>query len=342
MKRALSLILIAILALSLTACGGGKEAEIPGTYEAVGLVSGPAYVLNENGSFDRGEEKGTYTAAEDGSGIVLTPKDGTAYSLLASGEYYYTETAMTEDTEYGMAPSFDENGHADQTFTTEAEGSTLTLTMRQDGSYSFSSSKPSAVSSKLTDTVSYDGSYRLEDTVLYLNWNEMDFPLLFVDDAIYPVVYLQKTDGNSADISAKQTAVQNAEKEAADSRWWTPSDDPSELKSALLGTWHYTDGYGNYDLTFSDSAVSVHMDFLGYTALDATGTYTILQDAVLLEYQSQSGTYTIINHRAVPFTFENGTLTLYEMLDVMNEDGLLDPAADLTSIASYQYQKTTG
>ena len=341
MKRTLSLMLIAVLALSLSACGG-SEAEIPGTYKMVSLISGPDYVLNENGSFDQGEQKGTYTVAEDGSGIVLQPKDGTAYSLLASGEYYHTETAMTEDTEYGMVPTFDENGHADQTFTVNAEGTTLTLTMREDGTYSFSSSKPSAVSSELMDTVSYDGSYRLEDTVLYLSWNEMEFPLLFVDNAIYPVVYLRETDANSADISAKQTAVENAEKEAADSRWWTPAADSSEISQALLGTWKYTDGYGNYELTFSDSSVSVHMDFMGYTALDSTGTYTILQDAVLLEYQSQSGTYTIINHRAVPFTFENGTLTLYEMLDVMNEDGLLDPAADLTSIASYQYQKTAG
>ena len=339
MKSKLSLILIAALALTLTACSG-KEAEIPGTYESVSLVSGTAYVLNENGSFDKGEEKGTYTVADDGRGIVLQPKDGTAYSLLASGEYYYTETAMTEDTEYGMAPSFDENGHANQTFTTEAEGSTLTLTMREDGSYSFSCSKPSDVSSKLTDTLSFDGSYRLEDTVLFLNWNGLDFPVLFVNDAIYPIVYVRKTDANSSDISQKQTAVQNAAKEAADSRWWTPSADPSEIKNALLGTWEYTDGYGNYELTFSDSSVFVHMDFMGYTALESSGTYTILKDAILLEYESQSGSYTIINHRAVPFTFENGTLTLYEMLDVMNEDGILDPAADLTSMSSYQYQKT--
>ena len=44
--------------------------------------------------------------------------------------------------------------------------------------------------------------------------------------------------------------------------------------------------------------------------------------------------------QAVPYTYTDGSLALYEMLDMMNEDGVLDAAADLTAISSYQYQKT--
>jgi len=44
-----------------------------------------------------------------------------------------------------------------------------------------------------------------------------------------------------------------------------------------------------------------------------------------------------ILHQA--YIYADGNLTLYEMLS-MDKDGLLDPAADLTTISSYQYQKT--
>ena len=337
MKKILALIFTAALMLSLAACGGVSSKQISGSYTAAALMPCISFELNEDGTYQHGEEKGTYTLDKASGSLSMQPVTGAEYTLLASGEYYHTEAAMTTDTEYGKAPTFDEDGHSHQTFTTEVEGSALTLALREDGSYSFSYGSPSTVNDKLTDTVSFEGNYRLEDTVLFLTWNEMDFPLLFVDDAIYPIVYLHETDANSADIRAKQTAVQDAAKEAADSRWWTPSADPSEIQNALLGTWKYNDGYGNYEFTFNDSSVSIHMDFMGYTALNSTGTYTILNRAILLEYTSASGFRTI---RAVPFTFENGTLKLYEMLDIMNEDALLDPAADLASIASYQYQKT--
>ena len=147
---------------------------------------------------------------------------------------------------------------------------------------------------------------------------------------------------NSADIEAARSAVLAADEEAAQGRWWTPADESTAaaVTAALVGTWEYSDGYGNYQLSFSETGVSVHMDFMGMSALNSSGTYSVTNGAILLEYKSQSGGYTIINHRAVPYTYTDGSLTLYEMLDMMNEEGLLDAAADLTVISSYQYQKT--
>ena len=54
-------VLVSALFFALAACSGAKEEPIPGTYEAVSLYDAPAYQLNENGSYDHGEQKGTYT-----------------------------------------------------------------------------------------------------------------------------------------------------------------------------------------------------------------------------------------------------------------------------------------
>lgn len=350
MKRTFALILALTLALSLTACGGDgspgggpapEDISGPGSYVPMGLVPGTSYEVNENGSYDHGEEKGTYTAAEDNS-LTFQPKDGSSSTLTACGAYYHTAAKMTEDTEYGLAPAFDENGHSNQTFQTEADGLSLTLELHEDGTYVFSYSRVSPVFDKFFDVVTCEGTYALEDTVLMLTSNEHAYPFLFVEEAIYPVVYGKKTESNGADAEAAQAAVLAAEETAAQGRWWTPADEETAaaVRAALAGTWFYTDGYGNYQLTFSETGVSVHMDFMGMTALNSSGTYTIQNGAILLEYKSQSGGYNIINHRAVPYTLADGSLVLYEMLDMMNEEGLPDAGADLTAISSYQYQKT--
>lgn len=368
MKKLLALMLTAALALSLVGCGGDggtsddtaasgtpapaqesetpapaeEEKTIPGTYAPVGMVPGDVYELNENGSYDYGEEKGTYTADGDGNSITFQPKDGNSRTLTACGAYYHTGAKMAEDTEYGLSPSFDGSGHSNQTFQVEANGTSLTLELHEDGSYVFSYSRTSPAFNKFFDTVTFEGSYSLEDTVLSLSWQGSTFPFLFADGAIYPIVYAKEDDGNRGDMEVARAAVLAAEEEAAQERWWTPADEATAaaVTEALAGTWEYTDGYGVYQLTFSDTSVSVYMGFLGQTALSSTGTYSIQNGAVLLEYKSQSGSYTIINHRAAPYTYADGSLVLYEMLDMMNEEGLLDPAADITAISEYQYQKT--
>lgn len=339
MKKLFALMLATALALSLAACGGEEE-PVPGSYVPVGLVPGTGYEVNENGSYDHGEEKGTYIA-EDGS-LTFQAKDGSSSTLTRCGAYYHTAVQMTEDTEYGLAPSFDESGHSNQTFQTKADDLSFTLELHEDGTYVFSYSKTSPVFDKFSDVVTLEGSYTLEDTVLHLNYKDNLYPFLFVDDTIFPIVYAKKTEMNRADIEAAQTAVLTAEAESAAGRWWTPADETSAaaVTAALAGTWAYSDGYGNYQLSFSETGVSVHMDFMGMSVLDSSGTYSVHNGAILLEYESRSGSYTIINHRAVPYIYADGNLALYEMLDMMNEAGVLDPAADLTAISSYQYQKT--
>jgi len=356
MKRFLALMLAAALALSLVACGGGggetpsdgssapgespqapqtpeKERVIPGTYEAVSLVSAAAYVLNENGSFDSGEQKGTYTAADNGSRITFQFKDSSSSStLIAYGEYYHTEAKMTEDTEYGLAPSFDDAGRSNQTFTTQAGDVSLTLELHEDGSFTFSTDKQSPVFDKFRDVVTYKGSYSLEDTVLNLNWNGIVYPFLVSDEVIYPVVYTKQTDANSGDIAAAQTAIQTAEEEAAENRWWTPADETTTtaVKAALIGddgSWGYwVDSDERHSLAFSTIGVSVN-------GAHILKSYSIHNGAILLEDENRR------KCNVIPYVYTDENLTLYEMLS-MDKEGLLDAAADLTAISSYQAQKT--
>ena len=103
MKKTSMFVLVSALFFALAACSGAKEEPIPGTYEAVSLYDAPAYQLNENGSYDHGEQKGTYTTDSDRN-IVLSPKDAEADIMLtAHGSYYYTQGSLDEDTEYGLA-----------------------------------------------------------------------------------------------------------------------------------------------------------------------------------------------------------------------------------------------
>ena len=66
--------------------------------------------------------------------------------------YYHAAVKMTEDTEYGLAPSFDESGHSNQTFQTEADDTSLTLELHEDGSYVFSYSTATLLYDKFSDT----------------------------------------------------------------------------------------------------------------------------------------------------------------------------------------------
>lgn len=379
MKRLLALLLAAMLALTLVACGGEEEntgapsasapssenldtpsdapgsaeispapedeAVIAGEYVNVGIYPGDAYVLDENGGFNRiasqGEETGTYTVDDKGK-IVLQLEGGGLRPLTAHDGYYHTNDKMTQ---YGMPPSFDENGHSDQTFTLEVSGVTMTLELRADGSYAFSYSKGSPVHPvyELMDVVTYEGSYALEGDVLNLSWKDSTFRLLCTDDAIYPIVYERKTDENRADLEGVQAAVQAAEEDAAQNRWWTPADEAvaAEITEALAGTWEYSDDYSLYQLSFEDEETWIHMEFMGTSTLNSSASYTVLNGAILLTYETRSGGYEITEYMAAPYTYTDGVLTLYEMRDLMNDKALLEPAVDFAAISEYQYEKVS-
>ena len=175
LKKLLSLALAAALALSLTACGGGNGGddkssggsssassssssqgdasepqeegrEVPGTYENVSLFLTSTIQVSENGSFDRTkpDEKGTYTVKDDGSFELVEKGMGNGDIFTPYGDYYYRSNlicSFDEDEEYGLAPSFDSNGHSNQSFDAYYEPASggnqnyVLFTMKEDGTY---------------------------------------------------------------------------------------------------------------------------------------------------------------------------------------------------------------
>ena len=92
MKKTIAMLLSIIMLLALASCGSMEqttepttEAEKPdtftdviyGTYSAVGMIPFEDIVLNENGSYDYGEEKGVYTHDNTSNTVSLQPKEGT-------------------------------------------------------------------------------------------------------------------------------------------------------------------------------------------------------------------------------------------------------------------------
>ena len=330
MKRFLSLIPAAALALGLAACGGQPQASVPpeepatpGTYQTVSLSQAADYVFNDNGSYDHGEEKGTYTLGEDDA-ITLEAKDADQSDVLTpAGGYYYTEAAFTEDTEYGMAPAFDEEGHSNQSFEAEAGGATLQLTLSEDGSFRYTTSVPSETYPSGLDAVTYEGTYTLADQVLSLSWNGTDYPMILADEQLHYAVYQKQTDESGTAIQAAQAAVQQAQADAAAGRWWTPVNEAlaAEIDAQLQGTWEYTESgeYGlYYRLTISGGQVGVHIELLGYPA-ENNGPYTICNDVLLVHYEGGTQGYIVI-----PYTYEDGVLRLYPV-NSLTDEGVDEP-----------------
>ena len=329
MKKAIVLLLTGAMALSLAACGG-QARTIPGTYKSAGFIQTADYVLNEDDTYIHGEEKGTY-AAGDGDVLSLTPQGSEeAITLSPSGAYYYdSRYAMTEDTEFGAAPPF-ENGVSGQTFSIDVSGVTATLALSEDGTFQFTVSSPAPEYTIMDNTVTYEGTYALDKEVLTLTWNDMAFPCLFVDDALYAVVYEQENDENSDAIAQRQAAVSEAEQAAKDAAWWTAAEDgrAAEIMAAAQGTWTYTESgaYGlTYQYQFVNDYVYVTVSMLGYPAQNQ-GEFTVCNDVLLVKYDG--GTQGSV---AIPYVYEDdGTLKLYP-INALNDDAVKDPGMEFVT-----------
>lgn len=365
--------LAAATALSLVSCGGKggenatssappadaasatptvepEEAGGPGRYEAASLYSDSSYVLNENGSYEHGEEKGIYTVEADGS-LIMQPKDSdSSQTLTACGNYYHTETGMSEDTEYGMAPTFDENGHSSQTFVTAFDAddptASMTLELHEDGTFAFSIKQSSSdyLLMRLEDVVDYSGTYTLEEEVLRLSYHNADFTMLFADGKIYPITYVKRTDANDAEIENAQAVILETENTARQGRWWTPVDDSlaAEITSHLTGRWEWQErdefGLTSMILDIDEESISrtYSQSTFGITTV-LFAKYQICNGAILLRLTD--GMNNFRSYEAIPYSYTDGTLTLYETNN-LNDGEDKNPAFQFVTEGLGQFTKT--
>ena len=153
------------------------------------------YQLNENTTYDKTapDTKGTYEANESG-GFDLTAANGyEEESFAKQGDYYYRTNLIccfSEDEDYGLEPTFDENGRTEQWFTayydsiSEDSWNVLILQLWQDGTFRLRDCIRT-MSGNQSDGTLYEGAYRLEDDILHLDYEGGSMPFLLIDGKIY-------------------------------------------------------------------------------------------------------------------------------------------------------------
>ena len=206
MKKIICLVLILALALPICACGGGNNIEyVAGTYESASMFLNNTYKLNENGTYDKEPNtKGTYEISSKG-GFTLSEANSSSEEVFAqSGDYYYRTNLICyfeKDDEYGLEVSFDKSGRSNQSFSANYETidqsswlvKKLGLVLNEDGTYKLYDMRVYIKQGKIADKKTFEGTYKLENDILFLNYENNDYPMLFIDGKLYFDV-IEKTE----------------------------------------------------------------------------------------------------------------------------------------------------
>ena len=198
MKKIFSLLLVVTMILSLCACGGGEKAEdIAGTYKSASMFLNNTYHLNENSTYDKEPNtKGTYEIISKG-GFTLSEANSSSEEVFAkSGDYYYRTNLICcfeKDEEYGLEVSFDKNGRSNQSFSANYDTinqssmlvKTLGLILNDDGTYKLNDMQVYITQGKVVDKETFEGTYKFENDILWLNYESNDYPVLLVDGKLY-------------------------------------------------------------------------------------------------------------------------------------------------------------
>lgn len=205
MKKIVNLFLTLTFTLSLCACGGGKAEDITGTYESASMFLNSTYHLNENSTYDKEPNtKGTYKTGSKG-GFTLSEANSSSEEIFAkSGNYYYRTNLICcfeEDDEYGLKVSFDEKGRTNQSFDANYDTinqssmlvKKLGLILNDDGTYKLNDMQVYITQGKVVDKETFEGTYKFENDILWLNYEGKDYPMILVDGKLYFDV-IEKTE----------------------------------------------------------------------------------------------------------------------------------------------------
>ncbi len=199
--------------LLLSSCGIGKK-PLYGTYKTVGVFE-DTFTLNENQSYDatgttpqiETTPKGTYSETENG--FKFNNSSSFLYTdFIKIGDFYCNNNScFTADTEYGLSPSFDENGRSNQTFNYQMINGLIlpnphhefTLSLKDDGTctakfevtqvWGIGSGNVWADLANMRTEYLMDkeisGTYELKDSVLYITYDDKVYPMPIYNNEIY-------------------------------------------------------------------------------------------------------------------------------------------------------------
>lgn len=188
------------------------QEDVVGTFKNVTIFPEAQFTLNNNGTYDSTEPstKGTFSGhtvsgpfgLPIGVSYEIELDDGRTLKLIDNGMYYDGNKYISGDEEYGLEPTFDDNGKSDQSFWLNYESyypdygdylmgdpefKILQLDFSADGTYSMVNSDTISDGKEHRD--SYEGTYELKDNIITLNYDGGSMPLIYEDDRIYFDVY---------------------------------------------------------------------------------------------------------------------------------------------------------
>ncbi len=195
MKKVIALCLVLISIVSLCACGEGGKKDVSGTYKNVTFLPDEEYVLNTNSTYESKFhfEKGTYEANSKGGFDLAHANDESVTTFDCLDSYYYRTSnvcAFEEDEEYGLKPTFDENGKSDQWFCayydsiSDTQWNVIILELKEDGTFKLNDCKRNSSGDQYDENI-YEGTYTMEENILKLSHDKGIFPFVFTDEKIY-------------------------------------------------------------------------------------------------------------------------------------------------------------
>lgn len=202
MKKALSIILVIVLCLSLCACGEESNEDVVGTYAyASGIYdsydhAGDTLSLHDDFSYDWGSEKGTYKVS--GNKILLTNRFASDVSttLIKQGDFCYGEYLAPIVDDYGRTVTFSEEGRIEHWFRWSKIDDNLydtyDLTLYEDGSFYLLTSLDKKDGS--SDLSKIEGTYSLENNILTLTSDNVVYYLVCTNDGITKNVFKKQSD----------------------------------------------------------------------------------------------------------------------------------------------------
>ncbi len=213
MKKILAILLTITMCIPLVACGGGKvkAEDLAGTWSQSLWFLPTELVINDDSTYDYGEEKGTYTLS--GNTVSLLRRFGVQEEIdykYSDGYLYRTSIYAEKDLDYGRPFTPDENGWTNQQFGIDGEGdenydlkdfdpaaqdTTLKLSLNDNGTFSITRTLwryNSTYGGYMLDSeplYTYEGTYKYEDSLLTLTYEDNDYPLVVEDGKIYYITY---------------------------------------------------------------------------------------------------------------------------------------------------------
>lgn len=207
--------------------------EVAGTYKNVSLLQDAVLTLNDDDTYDANyrlerystfqyEDKGTFSPEDNGNLLIFDGEyDKIEFQRIADKYYYrtsdyeyepnidyYDDFCFATDTEYGKAPTFDENGRSNQSFTSiyevsesvmygsmqeeNPEEKVLSLSLFDDGTFVLDNIISDSAEDAVNTTVrsaSYQGTYNLDGEILSLKYDGGEMTFIYTDDKIYFDVY---------------------------------------------------------------------------------------------------------------------------------------------------------